>query len=126
MTASLVRNGAKGTLLHYVLSVSSHLTRKPSTVYIASRKLDELKKVAANLSKLSPPGAVQGDAVIPIQADVGNKAGCDALAQAIKDKESQMDIVRLLWGFVGYFVGLLTCFLFCLTAYQQLVNLPLK
>ncbi len=62
-------------------------------MYIASRKLPELEKVAEQMNKLSPAGAVKGPAVIPLQADVGSKAGCDALAQQIKDKETELDIV---------------------------------
>lgn len=82
ITAAFIRNGAK--------------------IYIASRKLDDLKKQAEGLSKLSPSGSVQGPACIPLQADVSTKDGCDALAKQVIEKESKLDILvnnaGLTWG----------------------------
>ncbi|PWN99274.1 putative NADPH-dependent beta-ketoacyl reductase [Tilletiopsis washingtonensis] len=82
MAATLVRNGAK--------------------VYIASRKMDELEKQAKLMAPLSPSGAVSGPACIPIQANVDSKAGCDALAAAVAEKEKRLDILinnsGLTWG----------------------------
>ncbi|PWN50528.1 putative NADPH-dependent beta-ketoacyl reductase [Violaceomyces palustris] len=82
--------------------ISAAFARNGAKVYIASRKLEDLKKVAAQLSALSPKGAVKGDAVIPLQADVGSKSGCDALADQIKARESSLDILvnnsGLSWG----------------------------
>ncbi|PWN93847.1 putative NADPH-dependent beta-ketoacyl reductase [Acaromyces ingoldii] len=82
MAAAYIRNGAK--------------------VYIASRKLPELEKQAAALSALSPKGKVNGPACIPLEADISTKAGCDALAKQIKERESQLDILvnnaGLTWG----------------------------
>lgn len=84
MAAALARNGAK--------------------VYIASRKLPELQRVAESLSQLSPTGAVEGPAVVPLQADVSSKAGCDALANEIKAREKTLNILinnsGVTWGAV--------------------------
>lgn len=81
MAAAYIRNGAK--------------------VYIASRKLDDLKKQAEVLSKLAP-SLLNGPACIALQADVSSKAGCDALADQIKLKESHLDILvnnaGVTWG----------------------------
>lgn len=81
MAAALVRNGAK--------------------VYIASRKLDELKKQADSMNKIAPQGAAQ-PACIPIAADVATKDGCYALAAEIKKNEKRLDILinnsGLTWG----------------------------
>ena len=49
--------------------------------------------MAKELSKLSPSGAVSGPACIPIQADVASKKGCDDLAEKVKAKESELDIL---------------------------------
>lgn len=74
---------------------SSHL------VYIASRKLEDLKKVAEKLNVTSPNKG-SGPACIPVQADIGSKAGCDALAKYVKDNETELDILvnnsGLTWG----------------------------
>ncbi|KDN41133.1 NAD(P)-binding protein [Tilletiaria anomala UBC 951] len=82
--------------------ISAALVRNGAKVYIASRKLEELQRVAKDLNVLSPPGAVSGLAVIPVQADVSNKAGCDALAKKIFDKEKELHILinnaGLTWG----------------------------
>ena len=84
ITAAFIRNGAK--------------------IYIASRKKADLDKQAAALSKLSPSGAIQGGdaACIALEADVSTKAGCDALAKQIIEKESKLDILvnnaGLTWG----------------------------
>jgi NAD(P)-dependent dehydrogenase (short-subunit alcohol dehydrogenase family) len=82
ITAAFIRNGAK--------------------IYIASRKLGDLQKQAEILSKLSPPGKVNGPACIALEADVGSKAGCDALAAKIIEKEPKLDILvnnaGLTWG----------------------------
>ncbi|CEH16987.1 rhamnolipids biosynthesis 3-oxoacyl-reductase [Ceraceosorus bombacis] len=73
MATALVRNGAK--------------------VYIASRKIDELKKQAEAMQQLAPSGS----------AYVGSKAGCYALADAIKSAgEKSLDILvnnsGITWG----------------------------
>lgn len=84
--------------------ISAAYIRNGAKVYIASRKLDDLQRVAAQLGALSPAGAVPGagGACIAIQADVGSKAGCDALAAEIKKRESRLDVLvnnsGLTWG----------------------------
>lgn len=73
-------------------------------VYIASRKFDELQRAADQLnqaaSKEGPWEA--GTACIPVQADLSSKAGCDALADNVKQREQSLDILinnsGLTWG----------------------------
>jgi len=83
--------------------IAATYVRNGAKVYIASRKLPDLQKVAAQLSKLSPsdPEGKKG-MCIALQADVGSKAGCDALAEQIKKAESRLDILvnnsGLTWG----------------------------
>lgn len=84
MAAAYIRNGAK-------------------RIYIASRKLDDLQRVADQLSKLSPnAGSSDGPACVAIQADISSKAGCDALANEVKKRETELDILvnnaGLSWG----------------------------
>lgn len=83
MAAALIQNGCR--------------------VYIASRKFDELQRVAKQLNETAPKSPFEpGTFCIPIQADVGSKAGCDALANEIKQKEEKLDILinnsGLTWG----------------------------
>lgn len=72
-------------------------------MYIASRKLEELQNVAKQLNDTAPSALFQpGTFCIPVQADLSSKAGCDALADRIKEKEQQIDILinnsGLTWG----------------------------
>ncbi|KAG8828986.1 hypothetical protein FRC17_007242 [Serendipita sp. 399] len=67
MAAALVQNGAK--------------------VYIASRKEKQLKEVSEALTKKGPGSCSY------IVADLGSKAGCDALTAAFKAKESKLHIL---------------------------------
>ncbi|KAG8830311.1 hypothetical protein FRC18_008292 [Serendipita sp. 400] len=67
MAAALVQNGAK--------------------VYIASRKEKQLKEVSEALTKQGPGSCSY------IVADLGSKAGCDALSSAFKAKESKLHIL---------------------------------
>ncbi|CAO1629557.1 unnamed protein product [Sympodiomycopsis kandeliae] len=80
MAAAYVANGAK-------------------RVYIASRKLDDLKKVATQLNSIAKGGQ---EVVVALQADISSKAGCDALADQIKQRETELDILvnnaGLSWG----------------------------
>ncbi|WFD41900.1 hypothetical protein MPSI1_000537 [Malassezia psittaci] len=83
--------------------MSAALVQNGCRVYIASRKLDELQRVAKSLNETAPEGPFEaGTFCIPIQADVGTKAGCDALAAEIKKYETQLDILinnsGLSWG----------------------------
>ncbi|KAE8225760.1 hypothetical protein CF319_g1554 [Tilletia indica] len=95
---ALVTGGATGL----GKMISAAFIRNGAKVYIASRKFDDIKRVAEQLSALSPKGAVNGPACIGLQADVGSKAGCEALAQQIKDKEQNLDILvnnaGITWG----------------------------
>lgn len=73
------------------------------TVYVASRKLEDLERQAAALSKLAPSNnGISGPACIAIQADVATKAGCDKLAAEIKKRESKLDVLvnnaGITWG----------------------------
>src|SRR5215467_11651413 len=54
-------------------------------VYIASRKLAQLKSVA---EELSPEGRC-----VAIEADLSNLAGCKGLAEAIAKREKKLDIL---------------------------------
>ncbi|KAK0555593.1 hypothetical protein OC861_000180 [Tilletia horrida] len=95
---ALVTGGATGL----GKMISATFVRNGAKVYIASRKIEDIKRVADQLSALSPKGAVQGPACIGLQADVGTKAGCDALADQIKAKEQSLDILvnnaGITWG----------------------------
>lgn len=79
--------------------ISAAYVRNGAKVYIASRKLPELQRVAAQLTEL---GKQTGGSCVPLQADVQNKAGCDALAEQIKQRESRLDVLvnnsGLSWG----------------------------
>jgi len=67
MAAALVQNGAK--------------------VYIASRKEKQLKEVSEALNKVGPGSCHY------VIADISSKAGCDALADEIKKKETKLHIL---------------------------------
>ncbi|KAH8102155.1 putative NADPH-dependent beta-ketoacyl reductase [Cristinia sonorae] len=67
--------------------IASAYVQNGVRVYIASRKEKQLKKVADALNKIG-----QGSCHY-IVADVSTKAGCDALANAIKEKESKIHIL---------------------------------
>ncbi|KAJ3522684.1 hypothetical protein NM688_g8840 [Phlebia brevispora] len=56
-------------------------------VYIASRKEKQLREVSDALNKKGPGSCHY------VVADLSNKAGCDALADAIKQKESKIHIL---------------------------------
>ncbi|KAL8243549.1 hypothetical protein R6Q59_009807 [Mikania micrantha] len=93
---ALVSGGATGI----GKMIAAAFIRNGAKVYIASRKLEDLKRVAAQLSKLSPNKS--DDSCIPIKADIANKSGCDVLANEIKKRESRLDILvnnsGLTWG----------------------------
>lgn len=72
-------------------------------MYIASRKLDDLQQVAKQLNSTAPSAPFPPNTYcIPIQADLSSKAGCDALANQIKQREQRIDILinnaGLTWG----------------------------
>lgn len=84
--------------------ISAALVQNGARVYIASRKLEELERVAAQLRETAPKdGAFPADtACIAIKADIGTKAGCDALAAEISKREKRIDVLvnnsGLTWG----------------------------
>ncbi|RSH77439.1 uncharacterized protein EHS24_003410 [Apiotrichum porosum] len=79
--------------------IAAAYVRNGAKIYIASRKLKDLERVAEQLSAL---GVSSGGQCIPVQADVASKAGCDALADQIKARETRLDILvnnsGLTWG----------------------------
>lgn len=81
------------------MMAAAYVSNGAKRVYIASRKLDDLKKVADQLNKLSTTGS---EVVVALQADISSKAGCDALAKQVKERESELDILvnnaGLSWG----------------------------
>lgn len=83
--------------------MASALVQNGARVYIASRKIEDLKQASAMLNEVSTAGSwPSGTACIPIQADLASKAGCDALAAEIAKRESRLDILvnnsGLTWG----------------------------
>jgi len=67
--------------------MASALVQNGAKVYIASRKEKQLKEVCDRLNKQGPGTCHY------IIADLGSKAGCDALAEAFKLKESKLHIL---------------------------------
>lgn len=84
--------------------IAAAYIRNGAKVYIASRKLADLQRQAASLSKLAPKDSpfAGKDACVALEADVATKAGCEALAKQVKEKESRLDILvnnaGLTWG----------------------------
>ncbi|KAN0065953.1 hypothetical protein ACQY0O_001087 [Thecaphora frezii] len=97
---ALVTGGATGI----GKMISAAFVRNGCKVYIASRKLDDLQRVATQLSHLAPAQETsnRGAMCIAIQADVATKNGCDLLAQEIRKREQRIDILvnnsGLTWG----------------------------
>jgi len=67
--------------------IASAFVQNGAKVYIASRKEKQLKAVADALNKAGPGSCHY------FTADVSSKAGCDALANAIKEKETKIHIL---------------------------------
>lgn len=92
---ALVTGGATGI----GRMIAAGYVRNGCKVYIASRKLADLQRVA---DSLNPIGKAAGGSCHAIQADVGDKAGCDALAAEIAKRETSLDILvnnsGLSWG----------------------------
>jgi NAD(P)-dependent dehydrogenase (short-subunit alcohol dehydrogenase family) len=91
---ALVTGGATGI----GKMIAAAYVRNGAKVYIASRKLADLERVAAQLTA----AGAQGGQCIPLQADVGTKAGCDALAAQVLAREARLDVLvnnsGLSWG----------------------------
>lgn len=114
-----------------VVMAAAYAKNGAKKIYIASRKIDDLKIVAEQLNKLSPnkgeqrgigaqsveqasltiPRHLVSNAiwslsddicVVALQADVATKFGCDALANQIKERETELDILvnnaGITWG----------------------------
>ncbi|KAI0634163.1 NAD-P-binding protein [Trametes polyzona] len=67
--------------------IASAYVQNGAKVYIASRKEKQLKEVAEALTQKGPGSCHY------IVADISSKAGCDALANAIKERESKVHIL---------------------------------
>ncbi|KAI0372429.1 NAD-P-binding protein [Pilatotrama ljubarskyi] len=67
--------------------IASAYVQNGAKVYIASRKEKQLQEMAEALTKKGPGSCHY------IVADVSSKAGCDALANAIKERESKVHIL---------------------------------
>jgi NAD(P)-dependent dehydrogenase (short-subunit alcohol dehydrogenase family) len=92
---ALVTGGATGI----GKMIAAAYVQNGAKVYIASRKLSDLERVAA---QLTAAGKANGGQCLPLQADVATKAGCDALADQVKQRESRLDVLvnnsGLSWG----------------------------
>ncbi|PSR75704.1 hypothetical protein PHLCEN_2v8995 [Hermanssonia centrifuga] len=66
---------------------ASAYVQNGAKVYIASRKEKQLKEVSEALNKIGPGSCHY------VVADLSSKAGCDALADNIKQKESKIHIL---------------------------------
>ncbi|KAG9019937.1 hypothetical protein FS837_008752, partial [Tulasnella sp. UAMH 9824] len=67
--------------------IAAALVRNGAKVYIASRKEKQLKEVSDKLNAMGPGSCHY------IIADLGSKAGCDALAEEVKKRESKIHIL---------------------------------
>ncbi|KAJ7611776.1 hypothetical protein FB45DRAFT_1009600 [Roridomyces roridus] len=78
--------------------IAAGFVRNGATVYIAARKEAQLKEAVADLKKLATGGA----GVHYIVANVGSKAGCDALVAEFKKRESKLNVLvnnsGITWG----------------------------
>ncbi|KAF8061776.1 hypothetical protein FPV67DRAFT_295973 [Lyophyllum atratum] len=76
--------------------IAAGFAQNGAKVYIAARKEAQLKEAAAEISKASP---------IPVQyipANVGSRAGCDALISEFKKRENKLHVLvnnaGITWG----------------------------
>ncbi|EIW53462.1 NAD-P-binding protein [Trametes versicolor FP-101664 SS1] len=67
--------------------IAAAYVQNGAKVYIASRKEQQLKEVSESLTKKGPGSCHY------IVADISSKAGCEALANAIKERESKVHIL---------------------------------
>ncbi|CAG8528178.1 5989_t:CDS:2, partial [Paraglomus brasilianum] len=67
--------------------IAKVLVRNGAKVYIASRKLGNLEKVASELNALGPGNCV------PIQANLNTKTACEQLAADISSREDKLHIL---------------------------------
>src|SRR4029453_10023247 len=78
---ALVTGGSRGI----GLMIARGYVEAGAKVYISSRKRDVCDEVAAALSKVGT--------CISVPADCGTQAGCEALAQAVGERESTLHIL---------------------------------
>ncbi|KAK9667532.1 hypothetical protein K7432_017731 [Basidiobolus ranarum] len=69
------------------LMIAKALIANGAKVYIASRRLELIESVAAELTKLGP-GTCKA-----IQADLSSKHGCEALANRVAEQEQHLDFL---------------------------------
>ncbi|KAF8652804.1 hypothetical protein AX16_004156 [Volvariella volvacea WC 439] len=78
--------------------IAAGFAQNGAKVYIAARKENQLKEAAADINK-SLTGSGQ---VYWIQANVGSKAGCDALISEFRKRESKLHVLvnnsGITWG----------------------------
>ncbi|KAF8589674.1 NAD-P-binding protein [Ramaria rubella] len=67
--------------------IATAFVQNGAKVYIASRKESQLKEVSDALNKIRPRSCEY------IVVDLGSKAGCDKLTEAIKQKENKIHIL---------------------------------
>ncbi|TIB39543.1 hypothetical protein E3P86_01090, partial [Wallemia ichthyophaga] len=84
-SACIVTGGASG--LGYIVS-QTLVQNGAKTLYITSRKVDQLKQATHELQKLSPSCAVKY-----IPADLSSKAGVDVVVDHVKAREERIDIL---------------------------------
>jgi NAD(P)-dependent dehydrogenase (short-subunit alcohol dehydrogenase family) len=90
----VVTGGARGI----GLMIASGFVESGAKVYITSRSTDEGDRVAAQLSELSGGGKC-----LALTADVSTEDGCQALAEAVKDREDSLDVLINNAGIMGEF-----------------------
>ncbi|KAJ6630316.1 hypothetical protein B0H10DRAFT_1984110 [Mycena sp. CBHHK59/15] len=76
--------------------IATGFSRNGATVYIAARKESQLKEAVDDMKKVATAG------VHYIVANVGTKAGCDALIAEFKKRESKLNVLvnnsGITWG----------------------------
>ncbi|KAI8812914.1 hypothetical protein BJ742DRAFT_861631 [Cladochytrium replicatum] len=83
------------------LMIATSLIQNGAKVYIASRKLPNLQKVADNLNSLAKAQKTGGEC-IPLQANLVSRADCEATAAKVKERETKLHILvnnsGMSWG----------------------------
>ncbi|KAK9763743.1 hypothetical protein K7432_009327 [Basidiobolus ranarum] len=69
------------------LMITKALVANGAKVYIASRRLELIEKIASELTKIGP------GTCIAIQADLSSKQACEDLAHKIKEREQYLDFL---------------------------------
>ncbi|KAI8812911.1 hypothetical protein BJ742DRAFT_792232 [Cladochytrium replicatum] len=83
------------------LMIATALVQNGARVYIASRKLENLQKVADGLNAFAAAKNT-GGTCIPLQANLVTRADCEATAAKLREKESKLHILvnnsGMSWG----------------------------